>query len=101
MPKMQVYLPDDLYERVKSQGPDLNVSGVLQEALEKRLAHIERLQALAAAVAEHEHRNGAFTSDDLVDGERRDRAAAVRPGAAKKSARPLAASRRSKRHPAA
>ena len=33
MPKMQVYLPDELYEKVKSQTARLNVSGILQDAL--------------------------------------------------------------------
>ena len=46
MPKMQVYLPEELYEKIKSRTDRLNVSGILQGALAERLADLERLDAL-------------------------------------------------------
>ena len=60
MPKVQVYLPDGLYERVKAEGGRLNVSGVLQEALGERLAELERHDALAEALAAHAAESGPF-----------------------------------------
>ncbi len=48
MPKMQVYLPAELYERVQSRTDRVNVSGMLQDALAERLADLERLDARLA-----------------------------------------------------
>lgn len=50
MPKMQVYLPADLYERVKARSDELNVSALLQDALAQRLAQLDRLDAARAAL---------------------------------------------------
>ena len=81
MPKMQVYLPDELYEKVKSQTDRLNVSGILQHALAERLADLERLDALAAAVDSYELEFGAFSDDELDRQAESDREQAIRPRA--------------------
>ncbi len=65
MPKMQVYLPDELYAKVKAQQPRLNVSGILQEALEEHLAELGRREALDEAIADYEAEFGAFTEEQL------------------------------------
>jgi post-segregation antitoxin (ccd killing protein) len=44
MPRMQVYLPDDLHRRVKEQ--QLPVSELLQDAVRRELSRRERLAAL-------------------------------------------------------
>lgn len=44
MPRMQVYLPDELHGAVKAAG--LPVSEILQEALRRELARREKLAAL-------------------------------------------------------
>ena len=79
MPKVQVYLPDDLYERLKGTGSEVNVSGVLQEALAQRLAQIERLLALREAIRGHEKAHGAFTQEEVDTQEAIDKKSAVRP----------------------
>jgi post-segregation antitoxin (ccd killing protein) len=79
MPKMQVYLPSDLYDRVKARGDRLNVSSILQGALEQALAELERRDALDAALRRYESRRGRFSQDDLAAQEARDRASARRP----------------------
>lgn len=62
---MQIYLPDELYERLKSQAGHVNVSGILQEALTRQLADMERREALAEAIADYEAEFGAFTEEEL------------------------------------
>jgi post-segregation antitoxin (ccd killing protein) len=79
MAKMQVYLPAGLYERVKARGDSINVSQILQGALEEELVAIERREALSDAVRAHESRRGRFTDEELAGIEARDRAAARRP----------------------
>jgi post-segregation antitoxin (ccd killing protein) len=79
MPKMQVYLPDELYERVKANTARLNVSGVLQDALLDRLAQIERLDALSAAVGSYEAEFGVFSDEELRLQAENDAKAAIRP----------------------
>ena len=74
---MQVYLPDELYQRVKGRGASLNVSGVLQAALETSLDELERQEALRAAVAEYENLHGTFTDAELNAITRRDHEKAV------------------------
>lgn len=44
MPRMQVYLPDELHRRVKEQ--QLPVSEILQEAVRRELSRREKLAAL-------------------------------------------------------
>ena len=94
MPKMQVYLPLDLYDRVKARSSLLNVSSILQGALEQELAEIERREALDAALRQHESRRGSFTPDDLAAQEARDRASARRPRARRRDGKRAPGSRR-------
>src|SRR5690348_15518707 len=65
MPKMQVYLPADLHERVRMRSDRLNVSNVLQRALELELAELERREALDSAVSAYESKQGRFTASEL------------------------------------
>ena len=85
MPKMQVYLPDELYEKVKSQTARLNVSGVLQEALAHRLAQLERLDALATAVDSYGAEFGTFTDEELNRQAEADAKQMVHPRAKRKA----------------
>ena len=56
MPKVSVYLPDELYERVRAQG--VSLSGVTQSALEQQLsaavvdAWVDRVGATAPRLRE-------------------------------------------------
>jgi post-segregation antitoxin (ccd killing protein) len=86
MPKMQVYLPDPLYAQVKAQGARLNVSAILQDALEERLAALARLDALAAAIERHETESGPFTQAELDRQADADRDAVVSPRTKKRPA---------------
>ena len=79
MPKVQVYLPDELYERLKAHGEHLNVSGILQEALTRQLADMERREALIAAVADYEAEFGAFTEEELRERAEADKRNAIHP----------------------
>lgn len=81
MAKVQVYLPDELRARVRAELPELNVSAVLQQALEQKLAELGRRKALDAAVRSYERKHGKIT-DARVDATlARDRATARRPNA--------------------
>jgi post-segregation antitoxin (ccd killing protein) len=86
MPKMQVYLPHELYEKIKSRTDRVNVSGILQDALAERLADLERLDALAAAVDSYEAEFGAFSDEELDRQAESDQKQAIRPRAKKKRA---------------
>lgn len=81
---MQVYLPDELYARVKAAGADINVSALVQAALQAELEQRARYAAQAAAVAAYEAEFGAFTEAELQALAKADRAAAVYPGPKKK-----------------
>jgi post-segregation antitoxin (ccd killing protein) len=85
MPKMQVYLPDELYERIKSRPEGLNVSGILQDALARHLEQLERLDALTTAVGSYEAEFGAFTDAELSRQVEADKRQAVRPRTKKRS----------------
>ena len=85
MPKMQVYLPDDLYDKIKSQTARLNVSGILQEALAQRLDQLERQDALAAAVESYTAEFGAFSDEELNRQAEADKKQTVRPRTKKKA----------------
>ncbi len=74
-----MYLPEDLYERLKRRGGSVNVSGVLQAALAERLAELDRQDALAEAVAGYEGEFGTLDPDDVRRQEEADRAAASKP----------------------
>ncbi len=84
MPKMQVYLPHDLYRDVKSFGAAINVSAVLQAALTEHLAALERSRAVAEAIAHYEAEFGMITDDEVARQSADDRANAVQPKAKKK-----------------
>ena len=85
MPKMQVYLPDELYDKVKKQASRLNVSGVLQDALVQRLAELERLDALTAAVGSYEDQFGSFSDEELKRQAQTDKKQMTRPKTKKKA----------------
>ena len=86
---MQVYLPDDLYAQVKAQGQNLNVSGILQQALQERIDHENRLAAGREAVADYEAEFGAFTETELAAQAKLDLENSIHPRAKRK--RPKAA----------
>jgi Arc/MetJ-type ribon-helix-helix transcriptional regulator len=79
MPKMQVYLPAELYQRVKARGDAFNVSSVLRKALEESLAELDRREALDAAIRVYESGHGRIGSKEIARQEAADRAAARRP----------------------
>jgi hypothetical protein len=81
MPKMQVYLPAALYQKVKARTGRLNVSSILQRALEEALAAIERQEALDRALRAYEKKHGKITDAELRAREEKDAAAARRPRA--------------------
>ena len=85
MPKMQVYLPDELYEKLQSQTARLNVSGILQAALAQRLDQLERQDALAAAVDSYTAEFGVFSDEELIRQAEADRKHTVRPRTKKKA----------------
>lgn len=79
MPKMQVYLPADLYDRLKARGDSFNVSSVLQRALEESLAELDRREALDAAIRSYETKHGRITAEEVATQEAADGATARRP----------------------
>lgn len=93
MPKMQVYLPEDLYRQVKEEGDKINVSAILQEALAEHLAEMRRRKALAEAVAAYEAEFGVVTQAEIEAVRAADKANAI--------TTPVKRGRRSQRPPAA
>ena len=91
MPKMQVYLPADLYARMKARRRSLNVSQILQAALEEALAVLDRRDAADEAIRSYEAEFGAFTAAELAAQEARDRAASRRPLARRRKPKKKAA----------
>jgi hypothetical protein len=87
MPKMQVYLPADLHERVRMRSDQLNVSNVLQRALERELAELERREALDKAVSAHETKHGRFTTAELRAREAKDKGRVRRPRIVRRKSR--------------
>jgi hypothetical protein len=87
MPKMQVYLPADLHDRVRMRADRLNVSNVLQRALEIELAELERREALDKAVSAHEAKHGRFTAAELRARETKDKARVRRPRTTRRKSR--------------
>jgi hypothetical protein len=87
MPKMQVYLPADLHERVRMRSDRLNVSNVLQRALEVELAELERREALDKAVSAYESKHGRFTAAELRAREAKDRGRVRRARAGRRRSR--------------
>lgn len=84
---MQVYLRADLHERVRARSDRLNVSNVLQRALEHELAEIERREALDRAVSGHESKHGRFTAAELRAREAKDEARVQRPRPVRRKSR--------------
>jgi hypothetical protein len=87
MPKMQLYLPVDLHERVRKHSDRLNVSSVLQRALEHELDEIERREALEKAVSAYESKHGRFTAAELRTREGKDKARVRRPRPTRRKSR--------------
>lgn len=85
MAKVQVYLPDELRARIRAKLPDLNVSAVLQQALEEKLAELDRFKALDAAIRSYEREFGKITDAQVEATRARDRAVARRPNAPRRT----------------
>jgi post-segregation antitoxin (ccd killing protein) len=83
MPKMQIYLPDELYLRVKTRGASINVSGLLQEAIAVRLAELERFEAQAVAIGQYQKNFGKISAKERIEQKKIDAAQAVYPKAKK------------------
>jgi hypothetical protein len=64
MPRMQVYLPDDLHRRVKEQ--QLPVSEILQDAVRRELSRREKLAALDSYLEELVAEVGEPSEEDRV-----------------------------------
>lgn len=62
MPRMQLYLPDDLYELVKTRG--LPASELLQKAVRAELRRLDLLDQHARYVAELEDEVGEPTPEE-------------------------------------
>lgn len=77
MPKMQVYLPEDLYRQVKEEGDRINVSAILQAALAEHLADLARLRAMDDAIAAYEAEYGVVTDEEIEAQAAADAAATV------------------------
>jgi Arc/MetJ-type ribon-helix-helix transcriptional regulator len=81
MAKVQVYLPDALQKEVRSKLPKLNVSAVLQKALEERLAEQKRLAAMDKAIRSYEREFGKITDAQMDAALERMRRSARHPNA--------------------
>jgi post-segregation antitoxin (ccd killing protein) len=68
MPRMQVYLSDELHRQVKQEG--LPVSEILQEALREELTRRERLAATDEYLQELVAEVGEPTAEDYARAER-------------------------------
>ncbi|MGH3754013.1 MAG: hypothetical protein ACRDRP_15210 [Pseudonocardiaceae bacterium] len=68
MPRMQVYLPDELHRQVKQE--ELPVSEILQEALREELARREKLAAIDEYLQELVAEVGEPTAEDYARAER-------------------------------
>lgn len=65
MPKLQVYVPDELAARLKERRDEVNVSSVLQDALAAKLDELGRQDRLREVLAEFQQEDGAFTEAEL------------------------------------
>jgi hypothetical protein len=72
---------------VRKRSDRLNVSNVLQRALELELAELERREALDKAVSAHESKHGRFTAAELRAREANDQARVRRPRPARRRSR--------------
>jgi post-segregation antitoxin (ccd killing protein) len=62
MPRMQVYLPDDLYRQVKSRR--IKASELLQEAVRAEVRRQERIEGIERYIAELEAEVGEPSAAD-------------------------------------
>lgn len=85
MAKVQVYLPDALHRKVRARLRDINISAVLQEALEEKLAARDRHRAMDALIRDHEREFGKITQAEADAVLAADRASARRPNAPRRS----------------
>jgi post-segregation antitoxin (ccd killing protein) len=67
MPRLQVYLPDDLYQQVKERG--LPASELLQEAVRAELRRVELLEVTDAYLAELVAEVGEPSARDMARAE--------------------------------
>lgn len=67
MPRLQVYLPDDLYDEVKARG--LPASQLLQDAVRAEVRRQVLLERTDAYLADLESEVGIPTDDDLARAE--------------------------------
>ena len=81
MAKVQVYLPDALHEQVRKKLPELNVSALLQQALEEQLSEVARRKALDASIRSYERAHGKITRAEADAVLAEDRVRARRPNA--------------------
>ena len=81
MAKLQVYVPDALRARVRARLPDLNVSAVVQKALEDLLAELDRRKAMDATIRSYEREFGRISDADMDAVVAEDIANARRPNA--------------------
>lgn len=65
MPKLHVYVPDELAARLKERRDEVNVSSVLQDALAAKLDELGRQDRLREVLAEFEHEQGPLTQAEL------------------------------------
>lgn len=92
MAKLQVYVPDALRARVRARLPNLNVSALVQKALEDQLAELDRQKAMDAAIRSYEREFGRITDADMDAAAEHVRRTARRPNAPR--ARPARPKRR-------
>ena len=80
MPRMQVYLPDDLYAIVKSQG--LSASRLLQDAVRDQCLRQEKIRAAQEYVQEIYDELGPPTAEEIAwaDAKAREIVASLRAG---------------------
>jgi post-segregation antitoxin (ccd killing protein) len=67
MPRMQIYLPDDLYAEVKAR--NLRASELLQQAIRAEIRREEQIQAMAEFVQEAIREYGEPSADELAEAE--------------------------------
>jgi post-segregation antitoxin (ccd killing protein) len=67
MPRMQVYLPDDLYQALKARG--LPASELLQEAVQAELRRLQLLEATDEYIADLEAEVGEPSPDERARAE--------------------------------
>ena len=65
MPKVSVYLPDDLYQAARDQG--LSISGLAQRAIEAELQAASTNRWIAEVKARRPRTVGDFSTTELID----------------------------------